>query len=68
MIYAFSQNYIKLIFLSNRLNKALIESAETDQAINNLVSEKQTTKDNDGDNQDGYEFQNILYKILSDDY
>lgn len=56
------------IFLSNRLNKALIGLAETDKAVNNWVSEKRTTIDNDGDNQDVYEFQNILNKILSDYY
>ena len=58
-----------IFFLSNRLNKALIGLAETDKAINNLVSEEQTTLDNNnGDNQDRQDFQNILNKILSDYY
>ena len=55
-----------IFFLSNRLNKALIGSAETDKAINNRVSEEQSMIDKDIDNQDRHEFQNILNKILSD--
>jgi hypothetical protein len=58
-----------IFFLSNRLNKALIGLAETDRAINNLVSEERTTIDNnDSNNQDRRDFQNILDKILSDFY
>ena len=55
-----------IFFLSNRLNKALIGSAEVDKAINNLVSEEKSMIANDVDNQDRHEFQNILNKILSD--
>ncbi|MBA2268416.1 MAG: hypothetical protein H0W19_08795, partial [Nitrosopumilus sp.] len=58
-----------IFFLSNRLNKALIGLAETDKAINNLVSEERSTiGGNDSDNQDRQEFQNILTNILSDYY
>src|SRR4029078_5446255 len=57
-----------LFFLSNRLNKALIGLAETDKAINNLVSEERTTIDKASDNQDRQEFRKILNKILSDYY
>jgi hypothetical protein len=57
-----------IFFLSNRLNKALIGVAETDKAINNLVSEERTTIDKDIDNQRGQEFQNSLKNILSDYY
>jgi len=57
-----------LFFLSNRLNKALIGLAETDIAINNIVSEERTTIDKVSDNQDRQEFRNILNKILSDYY
>ena len=42
--------------------------AETDKAINNLVSEERTTIDKDIDNQRRQEFQNILNMILSDYY
>jgi len=42
--------------------------AETDKAINNLVSEEQTTIDKVSDNQDIQEFRKILNKILSDYY
>src|SRR6187401_69381 len=55
-----------IFFLSNRLNKALIGLAETDKAINNLVSEERTTIDKASDNQDMQEFRKILNKILSD--
>jgi hypothetical protein len=55
-----------IFFLSSRLNKALIGSAEVDKAINNLVSEEKSMIANDVDNQDRHEFQNILNKILSD--
>lgn len=57
-----------IFFLSNRLNKALIGLAETDKAINNLVSEEQTTTNNKIDSQDRGEFQNNLSKILSEYY
>lgn len=59
-----------IFFLSNRLNKALIGLAETDKAINNLVSEERSTMvgGNDSDDQDRQEFQNILNKILADYY
>ena len=57
-----------IFFLFNRLNKALIGLAETDKAINNLVSEEQTTIDKVSDNQDIQEFRKILNKILSNYY
>jgi hypothetical protein len=57
-----------IFFLSNRLNKALIGIAETDKAIANLVTETQTTIDNENTDQDRKEFQNTLNKVLSDYY
>jgi hypothetical protein len=60
--------FLRYFFLSNRLNKALIGVAETDKAINSLVSEERTTIDKDIDNQRRQEFQNSLKNILSDYY
>jgi hypothetical protein len=57
-----------IFFLSNRLNKALIGLAETDKAINNLVSEERTNTSNKIDSQKRQEFQNNLNKILSEYY
>ena len=57
-----------IFFLSNRLNKALIGLAETDKAINDLVSEERTTIDKVNDNRNRQEFRKILNKILSDYY
>src|SRR6187551_217298 len=58
-----------LFFLSSRLNKALVGLAETDMAINNMVSEERSTiSNNDSNNQDRQKFQDTLNKILSDYY
>ena len=57
-----------IFFLSNRLNKALIGLAETDKAINNLVSEERTTIDNEMISKIYRNLENILNKILSDYY
>jgi len=58
-----------LFFLSSRLNKALVGLAETDMAINNMVSEERSTiGNNDDDSHDRKEFKDTLNKIISDYY
>lgn len=58
-----------LFFLSNRLNKALVGLAETDKAINNIVSEERSKiSNNNSDSQEKQKFEDILNRILSDYY
>ncbi|MBA2267980.1 MAG: hypothetical protein M3Q77_06945 [Thermoproteota archaeon] len=63
-------NYIfsSIFFLSNRLSKALIGLAETDNAINKLVAKERQTVKNTFEDKDIKEFQTILDQILSDHY
>ena len=55
-----------IFFLSNWLNKALVGLAETDDALDNLVSKERITIDKNNDTNERKEFQSVLNNILSD--